>query len=267
MRAILAFLYYFIVFTIMIVAGIPYTLYCGIRGHWEDCTKICYYMFKYVIFKIFRITVSVEGAENIPKERGYVIVANHQSFLDINVVWHSIATASFMAKASLWKAPVFGWVLDRSGNIPIHKNPRLNAGLGKILKKRFENNYNIVVFPEGHRSEDGRMFKFQNGIFRLAKEQHFSILPVTFINTGKILPKVKWAVYSGEVKMVIHPLIRYEDYADKPMADLRDETHDLIESAMPYKQAELAAAKAATDASSNATGDEAEGKATENKEA
>ena len=241
MRAILALFYYIVVFTIMVVAGIPYTLYCGIRGHWENCT----FAFRNIIFKLFGIKVAVKGAENIPKGVNYVIVANHQSFLDINVVWHSITSASFMAKASLWKAPVFGWVLNRSGNIPIHTNPRKNAGLGKILKKRLESNYNIVVFPEGHRSEDGHMFKFQNGIFRLAKEQHFDILPVTFINTGKILPKVKWAVYSGTVEMVVHPLIRYEDYADKPMADLRDETHDLIESAMPYKQAELAAAKEA----------------------
>lgn len=245
MRAILALFYYIVVFTIMVVAGIPYTLYCGIRGHWEDCTKICTFAFRNIIFKLFGIKVAVKGAENIPKGVNYVIVANHQSFLDINVVWHSITSASFMAKASLWKAPVFGWVLNRSGNIPIHTNPRKNAGLGKILKKRLESNYNIVVFPEGHRSEDGHMFKFQNGIFRLAKEQHFDILPVTFINTGKILPKVKWAVYSGTVEMVVHPLIRYEDYAEKPMADLRDETHDLIESAMPYKQAELAAAKEA----------------------
>ena len=233
MRAILALFYYIVVFTIMVVAGIPYTLYCGIRGHWEDCTKICSFSFQKIIFKLFGIKVSVKGAENIPQGINYVIVANHQSFLDINVIWHSITTASFMAKASLWKAPVFGWVLNR-------------------LKKRLESNYNIVVFPEGHRTEDGHMLKFQNGIFRLAKEQHFAILPVTFINTGKILPKVKWAVYSGTVEMVVHPLIRYEDYADKPMADLRDETHDLIESAMPYKQAELAAAKEA---------------ATENKEA
>ena len=259
MRAILALFYYIVVFTIMVVAGIPYTLYCGIRGHWENCTKICTFAFRNIIFKLFGIKVAVKGAENIPKGVNYVIVANHQSFLDINVVWHSITSASFMAKASLWKAPVFGWVLNRSGNIPIHTNPRKNAGLGKILKKRLESNYNIVVFPEGHRSEDGHMFKFQNGIFRLAKEQHFDILPVTFINTGKILPKVKWAVYSGEVKMIIHPLIRYEDYAEKPMAELRDETHDLIESVMPYKQAELAAAKAAE----NAT----ESVATENKEA
>ena len=224
MRAILALFYYIVVFTIMVVAGIPYTLYCGIRGHWENCTKICTFAFRNIIFKLFGIKVAVKGAENIPKGVNYVIVANHQSFLDINVVWHSITSASFMAKASLWKAPVFGWVLNRSGNIPIHTNPRKNAGLGKILKKRLESNYNIVVFPEGHRSEDGHMFKFQNGIFRLAKEQHFDILPVTFINTGKILPKVKWAVYSGTVEMVV----------------------------MPYKQAELAAAKEA---------------ATENKEA
>ena len=259
MRAILALFYYIVVFTIMVVAGIPYTLYCGIRGHWENCTKICTFAFRNIIFKLFGIKVAVKGAENIPKGVNYVIVANHQSFLDINVVWHSITSASFMAKASLWKAPVFGWVLNRSGNIPIHTNPRKNAGLGKILKKRLESNYNIVVFPEGHRSEDGHMFKFQNGIFRLAKEQHFDILPVTFINTGKILPKVKWAVYSGEVKMVIHPLIRYEDYAEKPMAELRDETHDLIESVMPYKQAELAAAKVTENATESA--------ATENKEA
>ena len=259
MRAILAFLYYLVVFGIMLIAGIPYTLYCGLRGHWEDCTKICTFAFRNIIFKLFRIKVSVEGAENIPKEKGYVIVANHQSFLDINVIWHSITPAAFMAKASLWKAPVFGWVLDRTGSIPIHKNPRMNAGLGKRLQERFDQNYNIAVFPEGHRSEDGHMFKFQNGIFRLAKEQHFSILPVTFINTGKILPKVKWAVYSGEVKMVIHPLIRYEDYAEKPMAELRDETHDLIESVMPYKQAELAAAKVTENATESA--------ATENKEA
>ena len=102
MRAILALFYYIVVFTIMVVAGIPYTLYCGIRGHWENCTKICTFAFRNIIFKLFGIKVAVKGAENIPKGVNYVIVANHQSFLDINVVWHSITSASFMAKASLW---------------------------------------------------------------------------------------------------------------------------------------------------------------------
>jgi len=62
------------------------------------------------------------------------------------------------------------------------------------------------------------------------------------VNTGEILPKVKWSIRGGEVKIVVHPMVKGEDYADKPMGDLRDELHDLIESAMPYKQAELAQA-------------------------
>ena len=46
--------------------------------------------------------------------------------------------------------------------------------------------------------------------------------------------------------MVIHPMVKGEDYANKPMGELRDEMHDLIESAMPYKQQELAQAQAAS---------------------
>ncbi|MCQ2059987.1 MAG: 1-acyl-sn-glycerol-3-phosphate acyltransferase [Fibrobacter sp.] len=238
MRALLALAYYVLVFATMCIMGIPYMWYCGLRGHWEDCTNICRFDFKHFIFKLFRITVSVEGAENIPKERGYVMVLNHQSFLDTNVVWHSIDNAAFMAKASLWKAPVFSWVLTRIGCIPVYSNPRKNAGMGQMVKDRLEKGNNIAVFPEGHRSADGRMFKFQNGIFRMAKEHHFSILPITLVNTGERLPKVKWAIYGGEVKIVVHPLMKYEDYAEMPIAEFRDGMHDLIESALPYKQAE-----------------------------
>ena len=243
-RAFLAFLYYLIVVVGMLILGIPYIIYKGyIRGHKEEITNVCQFFFTHIAFKLFRITIKVEGEENIPKGRkGFVIVANHQSFLDINVIWPAIGNAAFMAKASLWKAPIFGWVISTIGCIPVHKNPRKNAGMGKMVAERIAKGYNFTVFPEGHRTEDGHMLKFQNGIFRMAKEQHFDILPVTLVNTGKILPKVKWAIYSGEVTMVIHPMVKGEDYADKPMGDLRDELHDLIESAMPYKQEELAKA-------------------------
>lgn len=242
MRAILAFLYYLTVFVGMMIIGIEYMAYCGLRGHWEYGTNVCHFHFKYIVFKLFRLKVSVEGAENIPQGRnGYVLIANHQSFMDTNVIWHSIARAAFLAKASLWHFPVFHWVMNHIGCIPVYKTPRKNAGMGEVLRSRLAQGYNIAVFPEGHRTEDGHMLKFQNGIFRMAKEQHFDILPITLVNTGEHLPKVKWAFYPGEIKVVVHPLVKAEDYADKPMAELRDEMHDLIESALPYKQAELAA--------------------------
>lgn len=244
-RAFLAILYYLIVVAGMLILGIPYIIYKGyIRGHREEITNVCQFFFTRIAFKLFHITLKIEGEENIPKGRkGFVIVANHQSFLDINVLWPAIGNAAFMAKASLWKAPIFGWVISTIGCIPVHKNPRKNAGMGKMVAERLAKGYNFTVFPEGHRTEDGHMLKFQNGIFRMAKEQRFDILPVTLVNTGEILPKVKWSIRGGEVKIVVHPMVKGEDYADKPMGDLRDELHDLIESAMPYKQQEIEAAK------------------------
>ena len=244
-RAFLAILYYLIVVAGMLILGIPYIIYKGyIRGHREEITNVCQFFFTRIAFKLFHITLKIEGEENIPKGRkGFVIVANHQSFLDINVLWPAIGNAAFMAKASLWKAPIFGWVISTIGCIPVHKNPRKNAGMGKLVAERLAKGYNFTVFPEGHRTEDGHMLKFQNGIFRMAKEQRFDILPVTLVNTGEILPKVKWSIRGGEVKIVVHPMVKGEDYADKPMGDLRDELHDLIESAMPYKQQEIEAAK------------------------
>ncbi|MBR4916722.1 MAG: 1-acyl-sn-glycerol-3-phosphate acyltransferase [Fibrobacter sp.] len=237
-RAVLATLYYIVVFVGMLILGTVYIIYKGhICGHKEEITNVCRFYFTHVVFKLFRIRIKVEGEENIPKGRkGFVIVANHQSFLDINVIWPAIGNAAFIAKASLWKAPVFGWVISSIGCIPVHKDPRKNAGMGKLVKDRLNKGYNIAVFPEGHRTEDGHMLRFQNGIFRMAKDHNFDILPVTLVDTGKILPKVKWSIHGGEVHIVVHPLVKAEDYANKPMAELRDEMHDLIESAMPYKK-------------------------------
>ncbi|MCQ2097354.1 MAG: 1-acylglycerol-3-phosphate O-acyltransferase [Fibrobacter sp.] len=240
-RFFFAILYYIIVFAGMCTIGMVYIVYKGfIRKQWNEVTWICIFHLS-IVHKLFGIRLKVEGKENIPAQKGYVMVANHTSFMDICVLWLSVATTVFVAKASLWKAPVFGWVLNAIGCIPVHKDPRKNAGMGKLVKKRFEKGYNLAVFPEGHRSADGHMLKFQNGIFRMAKEHHFPILPITLIGVNERLPKTKWAIYPGEIKVVIHPLIKPEDYADKPMADLRDEVHDLIESALPYKKAEAAA--------------------------
>lgn len=249
MRAILAFLYYLVVFVGMMILGIPYIIYKGyICGHKEEITNVCQFFFTHIAFKLFHITIKVEGEENIPKDRkGFVIVANHQSFLDINVIWPAIGNAAFMAKASLWKAPVFGWVISTIGCIPVHKNARKNAGMGKMVAERIAKGYNFTVFPEGHRTEDGRMLKFQNGIFRMAKDNKLPLLPITIIGTGDVLPKVKWAMYPGTVRIVIHPLQTPESFENTPMNDLRDTMHDLIESALPYKQEEIAQAKLAAE--------------------
>ena len=146
MAFIRAVLFYLTIFSGMIILGTPYIIYKGtFCRRKNEITNVCSFYFKYVLFKLFGIKVKVEGAENIPKDKGFVIVANHMSFLDIPVFWPSIGNAAFVAKAALWKAPIFGWVLNSIGCIPVHKNPRQNADMGKLIRDRIDHNYNIVI--------------------------------------------------------------------------------------------------------------------------
>jgi 1-acyl-sn-glycerol-3-phosphate acyltransferase len=237
-----AIFYYLFVIVGMLILGIPFMFFKGaLLGRWQESTQICIPFFK-VLFKITGIKLVVEGKENIPDHKQFVIVANHQSYLDINVIWPSIAITAFIAKADLWKAPVFSWVLNHIGCIPVYKNPRKNLGMGALVKDRLAHDYTISVFPEGHRSDDGVLLPFQNGIFRMAKENDLPLLPVTLVDTGKRLSKTKWAQTPGVVKIVIHPLQTPESFAEKSATQLRDEIHDMIESALPYKQQEIAPA-------------------------
>lgn len=245
MHAILATLYFFITFFIMSIIGVPYMLTKGIRGRWNECTEICIHYFNFM-FRLFRIKLTVEGQENIPEKKGFVMVANHQSFMDINVLWPAVGTTAFLAKSDLWKPPIFSWVLTNIGCIPVNRrDPRKNAGMGKLVEDRLSKGYNLTVFPEGKRSVDGKLLKFQHGIFRMAKEHHFPILPITIIGTAERLPKTRWALVPGEVKVVIHPVVNPDDYAEMQMGDLRDKVHETIESALPYKIAEANAQKEA----------------------
>ena len=237
MAFIRAIFYYLSIAVCIFIIGLPYMFYRGVLCHrWSDSTRICIPFFN-TLFKLVGIKVEIEGKENIPDHKKFVIVANHQSFLDINVIWPSITITSFIAKAELWNIPVFGWILNKIGCIPVHRNPRKNLGMGTTVKKRLEDNITISVFPEGHRSADGHMLPFQNGIFRMAKENGFPLLPVTIVDSGKRLAKTKWAQTPGVVKIVVHPLQTPESFSDKSATQLRDEVRNMIESALPYRQA------------------------------
>ena len=233
MAFIRAIVYYLSIAVGLFVVGLPYMFIKGkIQGRWEESTRICIPFFK-TLFRLTGIKLEIEGKENIPNHGKFVIVANHQSFLDINVIWPAITITAFIAKAELWKIPVFGWVLNRIGCIPVHRNPRKNLGMGNRVKEHIEQGRTISVFPEGHRSDDGRLLPFQNGIFRMAKESDIPLLPVTLVDTGKRLSKVKWAMTPGVVKIVVHPLQTPESFANKSVNELRDEIRDMIGSALP----------------------------------
>lgn len=231
---VLGVLYYFTVaIGAVVLAPIYGIIFCNFFRNVKRLNEVAHHFFV-PIFKLFRIRLKVEGMENIPKDRGFVIIANHQSFLDINCIFAGIAPSAFLAKEDLWKIPLFGKMLDISGSIPVHRGAsRGNVAIGAKLKERTDKGYIFSVFPEGSRSENGALLPFKNGIFHMAKDHRYTLLPITILNTGRILPKSVTALFPGELKIVVHPPVEPSEYETMTFEALRDQVRAKILSALP----------------------------------
>lgn len=119
-------------------------------------------------------------------EKPAVVIANHQSFVDI-LVMLSLAPKLVMATNRwVWHSPVFGKIVQYADFV------QTADGYEKVLhhlRDKVAQGYSVVVFPEGTRSVDGKVHRFHKGAFYLAEKLQLDILPVVLYGTGMIISK------------------------------------------------------------------------------
>jgi len=122
--------------------------------------------------------------------RAYVVVANHQSMLDIFMLSRIPREMKWVAKAELFAVPWIGWMFRISGDIPVRRTEAASgrAALGKA-RDYLDHGMSVIFFPEGTRSRDGRMLPFKPGAFKLAIEAGVPVLPVAVNGTADGMPK------------------------------------------------------------------------------
>lgn len=147
----------------------------------------------------------------LPKEGYPVIAANHQSYVDIFILYallykHNI---SFMAKQSLFKIPLFGRAMYACGAIPIDRSNRRRAmkSVEGAVKYAQEGN-SVVVFPEGTRNLDyqTRLGEFKPGGIILALKAEKPIAPVVIVGTAETMPKNTWKLGPAPRKIIVRAL-------------------------------------------------------------
>ena len=155
------------------------------------------------------VRVRVHGAEHIPPGSICVWTANHQSYLDIPVVFARLpADFRIMAKASLFRFPFLGWHLRRCGHMPVERdNPARAARSLLAAAAHVRRGTAVFIFPEGGRSPDGQLREFKTGAFLLAIKAETPVVPVTIHGTFAALPMHSWNVRPGFVDLVLHPPI------------------------------------------------------------
>jgi 1-acyl-sn-glycerol-3-phosphate acyltransferase len=137
--------------------------------------------------------IHVDGITVDNPRNPYVVVSNHQSLADIPIVSHLPWEMKWIGKESLFKLPLVGLMMKFSGDIPVDRSDRRSGARMLLTAIRYLNQKcSVMFFPEGTRSPDGRLWKFNEGAFQLAIKAGVPILPVVLDGSSECLPKKSW---------------------------------------------------------------------------
>jgi 1-acyl-sn-glycerol-3-phosphate acyltransferase len=134
----------------------------------------------------------VKGAGPQKISKPTIVVANHQSFLDLPLLYLLPWSMKWVAKKSLFKIPVLGWIIYMTGQIAIdRKNMRSAQKIDKLVEP-IQDGIPAMIFPEGTRTRTGNLKKFKNGAFKLARRYNFNILPIVLEGGYQAMPAGNW---------------------------------------------------------------------------
>lgn len=175
-------------------------------------------------------SVTVTGKEHIDPKETYVIVSNHQSLVDILVAFTLFTHFKWVSKAELFKIPLIGW------NMSLNRYVKLRRGESGSIKqmynaceKHLKEGSSVYLFPEGTRSETGKMRPFKEGAFVLAKRLQKPVLPVVINGSSNAVPKNSLNFHGKtEVVVSVLPPLPPESFSEESARELADRTRDLI---------------------------------------
>jgi 1-acyl-sn-glycerol-3-phosphate acyltransferase len=179
------------------------------------------------------IKIEARGLENLQPSRNYIFMSNHVSNLDPPVFVPSIpGRCSVLIKKEVFRLPIFGRLLRMAEMVPVDRSNR-EAAIESVraAEEVLRRGLNMVIFPEGTRSPDGRLLPFKKGPFHMAIEAGVAVIPVTLLGTAECWPKGTWAIRSGKATVIFHPPIESSGFADRD--ELMAAVRQSIASALP----------------------------------
>ncbi len=135
----------------------------------------------------------VSGKEHFAEGENYVVVCNHNSFMDVPVTTPFMPHANkTIAKKGFARIPVFGWIYSLGSVLVDRKSPDSRKRSYNRMKAVLRLGLDMVIYPEGTRNKsDKPLGNFHDGAFRLAKDCNKPVMPTLIFNTRKVLPASK----------------------------------------------------------------------------
>lgn len=168
----------------------------------------------YVFFKVFN-RLEVIGSENIPRNGGAIVAANHVSYLDPPVLGVALKRRpTYIAKEGLFRIPFIGTVV-RGCCFPM-KRDKPQPSVIKEAVSRLKKGGVLVLFPEGSRSTDGDFLDAKRGVAMIAAMSVVPVVPALIEGTDRALPVGTKLIKPAKIKVVFgNPLTIGEKETDK----------------------------------------------------
>ena len=182
---------------------------------------------------LWKFSIEGEAPPDIDR-RGYVVVANHESTADPFLLSWLPWDMRWVAKEELFRAPVTGWAMRLSGDIPLRRGEGDSVrAMVAECERTLAAGMSVMMFPEGTRSSDGSLGRFKDGAFAIALRAHAPVLPVAIAGTRQMRPKhSKWFGKAHACAKVLSP-IDSAKMTDADVPVLRERCRDAIGAALP----------------------------------
>jgi 1-acyl-sn-glycerol-3-phosphate acyltransferase len=173
---------------------------------------------------------TIRGRKIIDPNKTYVMVCNHQSLLDILVLYRLFVHYKWVSKSELFKIPVMGWNMRINQYIAVDRASRKgHIHMLKQCEKTLQEGSSIMIFPEGTRSSDGTIHTFKDGAFKVAKTSKVDILPIILNGTSNSLPKSGFIMKNSQnIRIQVLNPIPYESFSNLSTKEIAERVHNYM---------------------------------------
>jgi 1-acyl-sn-glycerol-3-phosphate acyltransferase len=174
--------------------------------------------------------VTIEGRDRIAANTAYVMVANHQSLLDILVLFRLFVHFKWVSKIENFRVICVGWNMSLNRYIPLRRGDKESVEqMMAACERTLAEGSSIMMFPEGTRSVDGRLKPFKHGAFTLAHRMRVPILPIVVEGTAAALPKRGFILQGRHaIRIRVLDAIPYARVASMSVDALTDHVRTII---------------------------------------
>jgi 1-acyl-sn-glycerol-3-phosphate acyltransferase len=188
-------------------------------------------LISWVFAKLFG-RLQVIGKENIPREGGVMICANHISYADPPVLGAGCPRQiHYMAKIELFQIPVLGFIIKHVGAFPVQQRTADRAAL-KIAIGYLAKGEVVGMFPEGQRIYGGELGEALPGVGMIVLRAKATVIPTALINTDKLLPPHKLLPKFSHIKVVYGEPLVLDDLYEKSGREAVEEVGKRIMAAI-----------------------------------